>query len=99
MTGKNKRSVIYIRANGKESKDSRDEQAKRIEQYAKEHDLTIEIKPQDGIKLDREELEQLALAEVCACRYYDLQDTLQETPDEDLWLIINHLVPCELCGK
>lgn len=99
MTHRKKRVAIYIRANGEETDDSRHEQAKQLEQYAKEHGLTIEINPQYAVKLDREELEQLALAEVCACRYYDLQDTLQETPDEDLWLIINHLVPCELCGN
>lgn len=50
-------------------------------------------------KLDREELEAIAIDEVCACRYYDLQDTLQETPDEDLLLIINHAIPCEICGQ
>lgn len=96
MTHRKKRAAIYIKASKKKTDDGLHEQAKQLEQYAKDRGLTVEIKPQ---KLNREELEQLALTEVCACRYYDLQDTLQETPDEDLWLIINHLVPCELCGN
>ncbi|SEG88101.1 hypothetical protein [Marinobacterium lutimaris] len=39
--------------------------------------------------MSREELEQLALSAVPADLYYDLQDTLNETPDEDLWTIVN----------
>jgi hypothetical protein len=54
---------------------------------------------QTGVTLDREELEEQALNEVCACRYYDLQDTLRETSDKDLRLIIDHVIPCEICGK
>jgi len=49
--------------------------------------------------VDREELEQRAMEEVCACRYYDLADTLQETPDDDLWSVINHTNKCEICGN
>jgi len=49
--------------------------------------------------VNREDLEQQAIAEVCACRYYELQDTLEETPDEDLLTIINHTIPCEICGE
>ena len=49
--------------------------------------------------VDRETLESRAIEEVCACRYYDLQDTLGETPDEDLMAIINHTRPCEICGN
>lgn len=78
--------------------DSIDDQKKQLEQYAKEHGLEIKVVNQ-AHRLNREELEQQALAEVCACRYYDLQDTLQETPDEDLQLIISHTVPCEICGN
>ncbi|HPR09107.1 hypothetical protein KDA06_00560 [Candidatus Saccharibacteria bacterium] len=74
---------------------SEEEQKKQLEQYAKEHGLDIVIND----KLSREELEAQAIEEVCACRYYDLQDTLQETPDEDLRLIIDHTVPCEICGE
>jgi hypothetical protein len=54
---------------------------------------------QTGVTLDREELEEQALNEVCACRYYDLQDTLDETSDKDLRLIIDHVIPCEICGN
>ncbi len=49
--------------------------------------------------VDRELLETAALGEVCACRYYDLADTLQETPDEDLQSIVDHTVKCGICGK
>ena len=52
---------------------SEEEQKKQLEQYAKEHGLDIVIND----KLSREELEAQAIEEVCACRYYDLQDTLQ----------------------
>lgn len=48
--------------------------------------------------MNREDLEKQALDEVCACRYYDLQDTLQETPGEDLLSIVNHTNKCEICG-
>jgi len=48
--------------------------------------------------VDRELLEAQAVEEVCACRYYDLQDTLQENTDEDLLSIINHTNKCEICG-
>jgi hypothetical protein len=48
---------------------------------------------------DRESLESEALAEICACRYYDLADTLEETPDKDLISIIKHTRKCEVCGK
>lgn len=51
------------------------------------------------VKLSREDLEKQALEEVCACRYYDLADTVQETPDEDLLSIINHTNKCEICGE
>ena len=75
--------------------ESLDDQKKRLEQYAKEHGLDIVI----NNKLSREELEAQAIEEVCACRYYDPQDTLQETPDEDSYLIINHTNKCEICGQ
>jgi hypothetical protein len=48
---------------------------------------------------DREELEKQAIEAVCACRYYDLVDTLEETPDKDLVSIVNHTNKCEICGK
>lgn len=75
--------------------ESIEEQKMTLEQYAKEHGLEIVIND----KLSREELEARAIDEICACRYYDLQDTLQETPDEDLRLIIDHAIPCEICGE
>lgn len=49
--------------------------------------------------INRELLEKEALAEVCACWYYDLVDTLYETPDEDLRAIIRHKRLCGTCGK
>ena len=48
--------------------------------------------------VDRELLEAQAVEEVCTCRYYDLQDTLQENTDEDLLSIVNHTNKCEICG-
>jgi hypothetical protein len=47
---------------------------------------------------DRELLETTALKEICACRYYDLADTVGETPDQDLQAIVDHTVKCEICG-
>ena len=47
---------------------------------------------------DRSQLENLALKEVCACRYYDLADTVGETSEEDLRAIIEHTDKCEICG-
>jgi hypothetical protein len=49
--------------------------------------------------IDRELLEKEALAEVCACWYYDLADTLYETPYEDLKAIVSHTCACGTCGK
>lgn len=49
--------------------------------------------------MSREDLEQLALAEVCSCRYYDLQDTLQESPDSELLALVDQKLPCEICGR
>lgn len=49
--------------------------------------------------LDREELEATAIKEVCACRYYDLQDTISESSDSDLLNVINHTTKCEICGE
>ncbi|KKW05119.1 hypothetical protein KA021_01010 [Candidatus Saccharibacteria bacterium] len=48
--------------------------------------------------IDRELLEKEAMAEVCACWYYDLADTLYETPDSDLQAIVSHSHKCETCG-
>lgn len=49
--------------------------------------------------IDRELLETTALAEVCACQYYDLEDTLQEATDEELQGIIDHTTKCDICGE
>ena len=48
--------------------------------------------------IDRELLEKEAMAEVCACWYYDLADTLYKTPDSDLQAIVSHSHKCETCG-
>lgn len=48
---------------------------------------------------DRETLESEALEAVCACRYYDIADTLDEASDDELRAIINHENPCEICGQ
>ena len=50
-------------------------------------------------RLKREDLEKLALEEVCACLYYDLADTVGETSDDNLLSIINHTDQCEMCGN
>jgi predicted secreted protein len=52
----------------------------------------------DVLTMSREELEQLALQRVCACLYYDLADTLEETPDEDLIKVIRHEYECDSCN-
>lgn len=49
--------------------------------------------------MDRELLEREALAEVCACQFYDLADTIDETRDKDLLSIVEHTRKCEVCGK
>lgn len=54
--------------------------------------------PQDLVT-DRESLEAAAMKAVCACRHYDLADTINETPDEDLLAIVTKSNPCEICGK
>lgn len=51
------------------------------------------------ITVSREDLEKQALEEVCACRYYDLADTLQETSDDELQSIIDHTDKCDICGE
>lgn len=48
------------------------------------------------IRVSREELEALAMDAVCACWYYDLADTLEETPDSDLIRVIER-EPCIAC--
>jgi len=47
----------------------------------------------------RELLEKEALAEVCACRYYDLADTLYESSDDDQLSIVNHTKEYDICDK
>lgn len=49
--------------------------------------------------LDRELLESAALKEVCACLYYELQDWMTITSDQELIDIINHNYDCETCGR
>ena len=95
MIGRALKEQRHMSQNSDDQLSAKD-QAKKIREYAEKHGLGFEI-PTDH-RLSREELEALAVDEICACRYYDLQDTLQETPDEDLLLIINHTVKCEICG-
>lgn len=52
-----------------------------------------------GYMTDRETLEAEAIDEVCECQYYELQDTINETPDDELREVINHTIPCEICGN
>lgn len=52
----------------------------------------------ENLENDREVLEDEAMEAVCACRYYDLADTLHETPDEDLLAIVTRAEPCDICG-
>lgn len=48
---------------------------------------------------DRDALEKAAMDAVCACRHYDLADSLHETPGEDLLAIVTKANPCEICGE
>lgn len=41
-----------------------------------------------NVGMSREDLEALAIDVVCARLYYDLVDTIQETPDDDLCKVI-----------
>jgi len=52
----------------------------------------------DLLTMSREELEQLAMQKVCACDYYDLSDTISETPDTDLIKVIRSENTCETCA-
>lgn len=51
------------------------------------------------LETDRESLEAAAMKAVCACRHYDLADTINETPAEDLLAIVTKSNPCEICGQ
>ena len=44
-------------------------------------------------------LEKAALKEVCACRYYDLRDSLGEISSLELMHIINHHYDCASCSR
>lgn len=41
------------------------------------------------LNLDRETLEKEALKAVCSCWYYDLADTIEETPTEELQKVVD----------
>jgi len=45
----------------------------------------------------REKLEKLATKAVCTCLYYDLQDTLSESSDEELQAIVDGDYDCPIC--
>lgn len=49
--------------------------------------------------LVREALGKAALRAVCACQYYDLADSLQETSIRELVNIINGNYDCPMCGQ
>lgn len=53
----------------------------------------------ENLENDRTALEDEAMEAVCACRYYDLTDTLHKTPDADLIAIVTKAKPCEICGQ
>ncbi len=46
---------------------------------------------------DREILEEAALQAICACRYYDLADCLNETSNGELLSIIQGQTRCRNC--
>jgi hypothetical protein len=48
------------------------------------------------LRASREQLETLAIEAICACWYYDLAVTLEETIDDDLIRIIER-EPCIAC--
>ena len=53
----------------------------------------------ESLANDREALEEAAMKAACACRHYDLADTLSETSDEDLLAIVTKAKSCELCAE
>ena len=44
-------------------------------------------------------LEEKALKAVCACLYYDLQDCLSETSDDELKAIVKGEQTCPTCSE
>jgi len=53
----------------------------------------------ENLASDREVLEDEAMEAVCACRHYDLADTMHEAPDEDLLAIVTKADPCTICNE
>lgn len=49
--------------------------------------------------IGRLSLETAALKEVCACQFYDLQNSLGETSSRELLHIINHHTDCPSCSR
>ena len=49
--------------------------------------------------IGRLSLEKAALKEVCACQFFDLQNSLGETSSLELLQIIRHSDDCALCGR
>jgi hypothetical protein len=49
--------------------------------------------------IGRLSLEKAALKAVCACRYYDLRDSLEAVSSLELMHIINHHYDCAMCGR
>lgn len=58
----------------------------------------MRMQSEDLLTMSREELEQLAMQKVCACDYYDLADTISETPDADLIKVICSENTCGTCA-
>lgn len=53
----------------------------------------------EDLASDRDALETAAVEAVCACRHYDLADSLHKRSDEELLAIVTKADPCEICGE
>jgi hypothetical protein len=49
--------------------------------------------------IGRLSLEKAALKAVCACQFYDLQNSLEAVSSLELMHIINHHYDCASCGR
>jgi hypothetical protein len=48
--------------------------------------------------MDRQWLEEYALAEICSCQFHDLGDNLGSTSDSELVDILSGNYVCNICG-
>ncbi len=53
----------------------------------------------EDLASDRGALEKAAMEAVCACRHYDLADTLHEASNEVLLAIVTKADHCGVCGE